>query len=1081
MLIYNLLMEKLITKGFLILFLLLTCSMQAQQKTVNGTILDVAGTPLPGATITIKGTSNGVSSDFDGKFSINVNENDILTISFVGFVSQDIPIAGKTSIEIVLAEDTNLLDEVVVVGFGTQKKENVTGAASFVKMDELIGDRPIVNSAQALQGVAAGLQVISNSGQPGSTGTSLNIRGVNSINGGSPLVLVNNVPMSLSDVNPRDIESVSILKDAAASSIYGARAAFGVILITTKQAKKNEAMQFSYSTTTSFSSPVDLPEKATTREFVEALNNFGVYDYFAGQNVEKWLGYLDMYDSDQSQLSFLQDPVADTNYPIHFDSSSSTYYPLADSNIIDDFLDDTGYSTIHNFTMSGGSENITYRLSGGYSDEDGIMVTNKDRFKKYNINAVMGADITKNLTSTTNFFYRNSDQTRPIASYSNAIQLRMYDPTGWFETEAGDVIPFESPGNVVRYRPANQTERNNLRLFQKLEYKPIENVSLVGEYTFEKRFSHGNNTNNGQIFASTFKFIPNLSADNSFLRSNIYRSSFNTTYNSVNFYGKYETSLDDHNFKTLVGLNREKSVSEGFWASRNGLISPTIPTFNLAIGENWDIADSYNDWSVMGYFARFNYDYKEKYFFEANGRYDGSSRFPEGSRFVFLPSFSAGWNLTKESFMESVDFITLLKLRGSWGEIGNQNTSDLYPSISGYEDYMASWVNIDTDLRYLTLAPGQLISNAFTWEKVRTRNIGLDAGLFKNKLQTSIDLYSRETLGMLSEGLDLPTILGTEAPDQNVADLETRGWEFEVKWNDRIGEVRYGINFNLSNNETKITRFENESGIITNNFVGKRLGDIWGYVTDGFYTVDDFVDGTLDAHLSGSDRQLKEGVVQIENANTPYPGDIKYKDLNGDGMINDGNGTLNTEFDENGNIISSTGPGDRKIIGNSNRKYQYGINGFVEYKGFDFSFVLSGVGKRDLWRNSDLVWPYPSVFDHIYKHQLNYWTPDNQNAYYPRVYGNPNGNTGSNYGNSRYVQTKYLSDESYIRIQNITFGYAFDKTVLDKIKLNNLRVFVAGNNLFTFDNLPEGLEPDQGSNGAYPIMKNVSLGLNLSF
>ena len=1088
------------TKGLLILSLVLTFSLQAQEKTVSGTIIDVAGMPLPGATIAIKGTSTGVSSDFDGNYSIDVKENDVLTISFIGFVNQEISVTGKSTINITLLEDANLLDEVVVVGFGTQKRENVTGAASFIKMDAIMADRPIVNSAQALQGVAAGLQVVSTSGAPGATGTSINIRGMNSINGGSPLILVDNVPMSLGDVNPRDIESVSVLKDAAASSIYGSRAAFGVVLITTKKSKRNEAIKFSYSSTVSFSNPSDLPEKATTKEFVNALKDFGVDSYFAGQDVDKWSDYLDMYDADPSQLTYLKDPITGTDYPITYDLDDNTYYPLADSDIIGDFLNNVGYSTIHNFTISGGSDKISYRLNTGYSYEDGVMVTDRDSYKKFNVNAYIESDLSSKLKSATTIYYRNSERSRPVATFNNAIQQRMYDPIGFFEAPNGDAIPFDSPGNTVRYRTPGTTNNDNLRFFQKLDFTPIKNLTITGEYTFRKSFTNSFSSNNGTIFASTFKFIPNISPETSFLRSNVNKSSANTVYNALNMYAKYDFAINNHKFNALVGLNKEESVTESIGMKRNGLVDPTLPSFNLAIGEDFDMNDSYRDWGVIGYFSRLNYNYKEKYFLEMNGRIDGSSRFAEGDRYVFLPSFSGGWNIAKEDFMESVDFLSMLKLRGSWGEIGNQNVTrwnddrtarvqDYYPSILGYEDFDASWVNLGTGQQYLSFSEPGLISGGFTWEKVRTTNIGLDAAFLSNRLSASVDLYSRETLGMLAAALELPGVLGTDAPNQNIADLQTRGWEVELRWKDEIGNFNYGLNFNLSNNESKITRFNNEAGLIGNDddknsnyFVGGTIGDIWGYVTDGYYTVADFEEGTLDAQLSGAGRTLKDGVVQIENAPTPYPGDIKYSDLNGDGVINSGNATLEADFDpETGEMISNTGPGDRKVIGNNNRKYQYGINGYASYKGFDFSFVLSGVGKRDLWRNSDLVFPYPSLFDHIYKHQLDYWTPDNLNAYYPRVYGDPNGNVGTNYGRSRRVQTKYLSDESYLRIQNISFGYTFSKEVLDKINLNNLRVFVSGDNIHTFDKLPKGLDPDQGSNGVYPIMTNYSVGINLSF
>ena len=385
--------------------LLLSIAMFAQQKTLEGTITDTLGSPLPGATITIKGTTNGVSSDFDGNFSIVVNDTDVLVISYVGFKTQEIAVSGKSSIKVVLIEDANVLDEIVVVGFGTQKKENITGATSFVKMDEIIADRPIVNSAQALQGVSAGLQVVSTSGQPGSTGTSLNIRGFNSINGGTPLILVDNVPMSLNDVNPRDIESVSVLKDASSASIYGSRAAFGVVLITTKKASRNEMIKASYSTTTSFSSPSDLPEKATTKEFVNALSDFGVFEYFAGQKVDTWLNYLNTYETAPGSINYLADPMSGTNYPIAYDAASGSYYPLADSNLIDDFLNDSGYSTIHNFGISGGSEKSSYRINGGYSYEDGIMVTDKDSYSKYNVNAYLSTDITSKIKSETTIVF----------------------------------------------------------------------------------------------------------------------------------------------------------------------------------------------------------------------------------------------------------------------------------------------------------------------------------------------------------------------------------------------------------------------------------------------------------------------------------------------------------------------------------------------------------------------------------------------------------------------------------------------------------------------------------------------------
>ncbi len=1050
-----------------------------QTRLIKGTVTEVGDLGLPGVTILEKGTSNGTISDVNGVFQITVsNDTSVLVFSFIGMTTQEVSTTGKDVINVILDESTIGLEEVVAIGFGSQKKDNITGATSFVKMDEIIGDRPIVNSSQALQGISAGLQVVSTSGQPGNTNTSLNIRGFTSINGGSPLVLVDNVPMSLNDVNPRDIESVSVLKDAAASSIYGARAAFGVILITTKKAEKNQPIKFDFSTTNSFATPSELPEKATTREFVEALDDWGVYRYFANQQVDKWLGYLDQYDADPGQLEFIVDPVTNTPYSIVLDPESGIYYPLDDTDIIGDLLDNSGFSTINNFTMSGGSKAISYRINAGYSHENGILVTDNDTYNNFNLNAYLSADITKTFKSTTNIFYRSSVRTNPIGAYSSAIQLRMYDPIGYFELPDGEVLPFASPANQERYRIPTTVDTDNLRLFEKLDYSPIKDLTFTGEFTYQKGVSTTRATNNQYEFASTFKFVKNPTDPENTRYTRGYSDFINY---ALNLYGKYDKSFNNHNFTLLLGFNQEKRIMESFSAYRKNLISVSTPGIDTAMGE-YGGNDSYGDWAVMGFFGRLNYNYKERYFFEANGRYDGSSKFAEGSRYGFFPSFSAGWNIARESFMESVDMITSLKIRGSWGEIGNQNTGDLYPTIPGYSTPEARWINLDTDLRYVTINPAQLVSPLLTWETVQTANLGLDAGFFRNRLGLSADIYSRKTLDMLIPGMELPATLGTEAPYANAADLQTKGWELELSWKDQKGEFNYGVSFNLSDNQSEITKFDNPAGLLSQYYVGRQIGEIWGYVTDGYYTVDDFVEGTLDADLSGPGRLLKDGVVQVENAPMPYPGDVKYVDLNGDGVINDGNNSLNPSYNpETGEVIPNTGPGDRKIIGNSTRRFQFGLNGYANYKNFDFSLMLYGVGKRDQNLSGDLLWPYQSQFDHIYKNQLDYWTPDNQNAYFPRIYGNPNDNTGSNYGRSRYTQTKYLSNGSMLRIQNITLGYSLSNLILEKANISKLRFFVAGNNLFTFDNLPKGIDPDQSTNGVYPIMRSFSVGLNLSF
>ncbi|GAA3555163.1 hypothetical protein GCM10022395_03250 [Snuella lapsa] len=533
--------------------------------------------------------------------------------------------------------------------------------------------------------------------------------------------------------------------------------------------------------------------------------------------------------------------------------------------------------------------------------------------------------------------------------------------------------------------------------------------------------------------------------------------------------------INKHNFSVLAGINNEESSFESFDAQRNGLINVDLPSLSGATG-NQATDDSYGEWSVLGYFGRFNYNFDEKYFLEVSGRYDGSSRFPDGNRFGFFPSFSAGWHLGRESFMESLDFLSSLKLRGSWGEIGNQNTSSLYPAVPGLgiTDYggtqTVNWLNEDTGTRYSTLQLPNLVSSAFTWETVQTLNLGVDAAFFKSRLSTSFDWFKRKTLDMLAPGAELPAILGASAPLENVADLESSGWELALTWNDKIGDFKYSIGATLYDYQSKITKFDNPAGLLSQYYVGRKLGEIWGYTTDGYYTIDDFEPGTLNEdpsspnYLTGG--TLKEGIPHWEGRNQ-NPGDIKYVDLDGDGIITDGNNTL-----EN--------PGDRKIIGNSTRRYQYGFFGNFSYKNFDFSFLANGVGKRDIYLNNRVRFPYLDEFSVVYKSQLDYWTPDNQDAFFPRNY--PLG--GVNYGISRTTQTKYMLNGAYLRIKNLTLGYSIPETILKKNKIDKLRIYIAGENLFSFNDYPDGINTElatQGSGGIYPYLRSYSVGLNLTF
>ncbi len=1054
-------MKKLISKGLFLLILMLSYSMLAQEGEIKGTVVDTSNIPLSGASIIIKGTTKGVVADFDGNYSIEATIGDVLVFSYLGYIPQEIQVGDSNTINAVLEEDAALLEEVVVVGFGTQKKANVTGATGSVNMEDVLANRPVTNAIEAVQGTIPGLQITTNSGQPGASGLGINIRGTTSINGGSPLILLNNVPVSVEDINPQDVESITVLKDASATSIYGARAAFGVILITTKNPTTDQPIKFNYSSTFSFLYPEDIPDKASTYEFINAINDWGTNPFWTGQDIPTWVGFLEEYKDNPA------------TYPLGYAEFNGLRYPLADTDLIGEWINDLGFTQIHNFNFSGGGEKTSYRISAGFSDEDGIIITRNDSFKKYNVNASVTSKLTSKLTSTTNIIYRNSTRRTPLGSYSNSISFNPYTPaSGNHVFEDGTEVPYDTPANRELLKVAPKILNDNIRFFQKLNYNVADGLNLIGEYTFEKKNLTRTTSDNQILTVNPERFVLNaVDPVNTFFR----KENTQTNYNALNFYGKYDKAFDKHNFSVLAGVNSEESSFESFDAQRNNLINVDLPSLSGATGAQ-TTDDSYGEWSVLGYFGRLNYNYAEKYFLEVSGRYDGSSRFPEGNRFGFFPSFSGGWHIGRESFMESIGFLSSLKLRGSWGEIGNQNTTSLYPAVPGLgiTDYgttgSTNWLNEETGTRYSTLLLPNLVSSSFTWETVQTLNLGFDAAFFKNRLSTSFDWFKRKTLDMLAPGAELPGILGADAPLENVADLESKGWELGISWNDKIGEFSYNIGATLYDYQSKITKFDNPAGLLSQYYPGRELGEIWGYTTDGYYTVDDFEPGTLNEdpnspnYLTGG--TLKDGIPFWEGRNQ-NPGDIKYVDQNGDGIINDGNNTLDD-------------PGDRSIIGNSTRRYQYGFFGNFTYKNFDFSFLANGVGKRDIYLNNRVRFPYTDEFSVVYKSQLDYWTPTNRDAYFPRNY--PLG--GVNYGISRSTQTKYLLNGAYLRIKNLTLGYSLPTEMLKRNGIDKLRLYVAGENLFSFNDYPDGINTElatQGSGGIYPYITSYSIGLNLTF
>ncbi|MEO8417079.1 MAG: SusC/RagA family TonB-linked outer membrane protein, partial [Ginsengibacter sp.] len=895
------------------------------------------------------GSKKGTSTNAAGKFVINANQGDEIEFTIIGFGKKSIVVNSYNDVDISLDVEAISGNEVVVVGYGTQKKVNLTGAISTVKMSDVLGDRPITSTAQALQGAVAGLQITNGTGQPGAS-SSLNIRGFTSINGGAPLVLVDNVPMNIEDINPDDINTVTVLKDASASSIYGARAAFGVILITTKHGRRNQPVKFSYSANIATTNPSTLPQKPSVLRFVQALKDFGTTAYWAGQDVNTWYGLVEQYNQDPSK--FPSTGIATVN---------GIQYPLAQTDLYKSFMPG-GFEQLHNLSFDGGSEKTNYRVSLGYSDQDGIMATKADEYKRYNLNAFLNTSLTSRLVASVNIFYNNSTQNTPQnygQLFYNAITFGPYAPTGYGKTADSTTLPYYTPNNILNLEPYTIANTNNLRLYGKLEYDLIEGLKLNAEYTFSRITLDRTNITetNSYINPLNFTFSP-LNVN-----SQYYRYTEATNYNAVNLYANYnKTIANAHHIGVVAGTNQESSNESGFSVSRFGIISTTAPSINGSVG-TINSGDNFNSFAVAGYFGRLNYDYKGRYLLEATGRYDGSSRFPASDRFGFFPSFSAGWNIMQESFMNNLKpAISLLKLRASYGEIGNQvvlssdGSQNYYPYIPSTTPSNSSWINSATNILNVTVPAPPLVSASFTWERVKTSNLGLDFGLLDGRLAGSIDVFTRKTLGMLAAGSELPTTLGAAAPLQNVADLKVKGWELNLSWKDNVKDFKYSLSFNLSNSQAYITKYNNKGGLLTfaggtisNYYVGQKIGDIWGFQTQGFFKVDDFVAGTLNSNLQGG--VLKPGIAPSKGV-PQNPGDIRFADLDGDSVIFTGNNTLSNS-------------GDRKIIGNNNRQLQYGVNGSVSYKNIDLSFYIIGVGKRDLWINNQVFFPYQDQFGAI--------------------------------------------------------------------------------------------------------------------
>lgn len=1026
-----------------------------QNGVCNGVVTDTTGETVIGASVVVKGTTNGTITGLDGDFSLSgVTKGSILVVSFVGYQNTEVKWNGQP-LTIVLKEDTKVLDEVVVVGYGTQKKANLSGAVAAVD-GKVLQDRPITNIGQGLQGVVPNLNItMNNGGAPGAT-SSFNIRGNTSLNGGSPLVLVDNVQMDANLVNPDDIESISVLKDAASASIYGARAAYGVILITTKKGKKSDKPTVSLSATGYWQSPALTFHNVNSMQYLTMMdeayqNDGGSGHYFKSQVYQYAEDYFNgKYDS-----------------PVFFDTAYDTYkYGYCGNTDWWDELYKTSFSQIYTANISGGNDRTTYYASVSMNDQGGVLKAGDDKYNKYNANVNISSNITKWLNVSAKIAHTYTDELHPtggttamnstaysgLSSYSGMMKgdlsplMPVKHPDGHYAGQGS----YTNPVAIMEQGGNAQYKQNDLWMTGAVKITPIKGLVINADYTWN---FYGKSSN--QHVQNFYDYTAVPGTENYYPWTN--PSSVTVTnnddyYNAFNAFAEYTFSLKEkHNFKVMVGYNQENKHKKYHYAGRKNLIDSSNPSLNLAYGD-MAMNGSETHWSVNGFFARINYDYKGKYLLELNGRYDGSSKFPHGDRYAFFPSASVAWRVSEEKFWEPIrGWFDNFKLRASYGSLGNQALDE---SRYGNFPYLATY-GINTKYgallngtRPVAVSVPGLVSASFTWETVNQIDFGFDASFFGGRLNTSFDWYRRNTKDMLTAGQALPAVLGTSVPQENAADMKTVGWEVSLEWNDRLSNgFGYHIKGVLSDYQASITKFSNPTKLLGTHYVGEKLNEIWGYVSNGLFQSDEDAKAADQSYLSGGSWGA---------------GDVKYEDLNNDGKIDIGKNTLDDS-------------GDRKIIGNSTPRYSYGITAGFDYKGFDFEMFWQGIGKRDYWLGGSQFWGFTDEWCTPLTSSLDYWTEDNRDAYFPRLH-----HYGVNGGNHQ-VSTRYLQNAAYLRLKNVVLGYTIPRSITEKVKISRLRVFVQGENLLTFTPLIDSYDPETLNNMTYPINKKISVGLNLTF
>lgn len=1073
------------------LLLLFSASLTHAQSgnTVKGVVTDLAnGNTLPGVSVLVKGTQNGTSTDPEGAYVLdNVPDDGVLVFSFIGYRGVEIPVSSRSAINVELEQDAQAMEEVIVVGYGTQKKINVTGAVDQISGEQL-ANRPLANVFQSLQGVSPGLNITYSGGRPGTT-PNINVRGYTSINGGTPLIIIDGIASATDDLlrlNPADIASISVLRDAASAAIYGARAAFGVVLVTTKDGASGKS-GVSYRNYFTLSRRTVMPDPVTDpyiySRVLETATDNTPWDY---------VNYSDQHYGwarERSDDPSVEDVRLDPNDP-------SQWAYMGSNNWNDYFFNRSSFSQNHSVAFNGttqaGNLPLGYYLSADYTLENGLNKLAKDDWTRYSLRAKLNFSPLRWLKLDNNLNIYQLKRDGPTTNITDVYYLQPTDvavnPDGtWANTSAGRLAAELVDGG--RNQQTRFGFQNIIRGVAEVldgDLQITGNASFKREmwkyHTDSKRYSIGYGPEDIREEGG----VGSVSESNGTVDHNVY-----------DLYASYNKTLGDHNLQLMAGYNQESYEWSLVEASRSGLISSSLPYIGLTSGDaTIDVPRGISDsnpggdarYAIRSYFGRIHYAFKERYILEGNGRYDGSSRFPSSNRWGFFPSVSASWVTSEEPFMEGLSgVLSTLKLRASYGDLGNQNVG-YYGYLQTLPFGMSAYLIDDSRKAVITSSPSLDVDpRYYTWEKVTTANAGADIGLFRDKLFASVDVYKRNTTGMLTRGQELPAVLGTAPPQQNAADLSTRGWELSLNYRDSYTlagkPFSFGAKLILSDSKTRITRFKNDQLLFSSYREGQLIGEIWGLTNDGVFRNEEEIAALDEREL------IPWGALDI------VPGWPKYKDLDGNGKIGQGS--------------SQNAPGDLSIIGNSEPRYRFGFNLDMSWNNIDFSVFLQGVGKMDFYPQHYLFWgPYQQPYANIYPWNLDFYRAESDSeeirGRHSQSYidaGLADANTDASFpvlqswladnnyrdGNGNQVgldkpQTKYLQNAAYLRVKNMTIGYTLPAELSSRLKISRLRLYISGENIFEFSAIKKYLDPESITDGygwAYPYHRKYAFGLQV--